>query len=69
MLSETTGPAWKDNIRLEAKALGQEDLAEREISAYEAAAKATGVAIKREGEEPDHLGGSTWPRPSASTPP
>lgn len=32
IMSQTTGPTWKDNIRLEAKAVGAEDLAEKEIS-------------------------------------
>ena len=45
IMSETTGPTWKDNIRLEAKALGAEDLAEKELSSYEQAAKTVGAAI------------------------
>ncbi|GAA1582773.1 iron-siderophore ABC transporter substrate-binding protein [Kribbella karoonensis] len=52
IMSETTGATWKDNIRLEAKALGKEDLAEREISAYEKAAKTTGDAINAKAHNP-----------------
>ncbi|MEI8412448.1 MULTISPECIES: ABC transporter substrate-binding protein [unclassified Kribbella] len=52
VMSETTGPTWKDNIRLEAKALGQEDLAEKEISSYEKAAKTVGDAINAKASNP-----------------
>lgn len=52
VMSETTGPTWKDNIRLEAKALGQEELAEKELSAYEAAAKTVGTAINAKAGNP-----------------
>ena len=52
VMSETTGPTWKDNIRLTAESLGQEDLAEKEIGAYEAAAKATGAAINAKAGKP-----------------
>lgn len=52
VMSETTGPTWKDNIRLEAKALGAENLAEKEIGAYEAAAKTTGAAINAKANNP-----------------
>lgn len=52
IMSETTGATWKDNIRLEAKALGQEDLAEHEISAYEKAAKTVGDAINAKANHP-----------------
>ncbi|GAA3106728.1 iron complex transport system substrate-binding protein [Kribbella aluminosa] len=52
IMSETTGATWKDNIRLEAKALGAEDLAEKEISAYEKAAKTTGDAINAKAHNP-----------------
>ena len=51
-MSDTTGPTWKDNIRLAAKALGQEQFAEKEVSSYEAAAKATGAAIKAKAGNP-----------------
>jgi iron complex transport system substrate-binding protein len=52
VMSETTGPTWKDNIRLEAKALGAEDLAEKEISSYQAAAKTVGAAINAKAKNP-----------------
>jgi iron complex transport system substrate-binding protein len=52
IMSETTGPTWKDNIRLEAKALGAETLAEKEIGAYESAAKTTGAAINAKAKNP-----------------
>jgi iron complex transport system substrate-binding protein len=52
VMSETTGPTWKDNIRLAAKALGQEDLAEKEITAYEKAAKTVGDAINAKAGNP-----------------
>lgn len=52
VMSETTGPTWKDNIRLEAKALGAEDLAEKEISSYEQAAKTVGDAINAKASNP-----------------
>lgn len=52
VMTETTGPTWKANIRLMAKALGQEDLAEQEIGDYEAAAKATGAAINAKAGNP-----------------
>ena len=51
-MSETTGPTWKDNIRLEAKALGEEDLAEKELSSYENAAKTVGDAINAKAGNP-----------------
>jgi iron complex transport system substrate-binding protein len=52
VMSETTGPTWKDNIRLEAKALGEEALAEEEITSYEAAAKTVGAAINAKADNP-----------------
>lgn len=52
VMSDTTGPTWKDNLRLEAKALGAEELAEDELAAYEAAAKATGAAINAKANNP-----------------
>ncbi|MFK4089892.1 ABC transporter substrate-binding protein [Kribbella sp. NPDC020789] len=52
IMSETTGPTWKDNIRLEAKALGQESLAEQEITSYEKAAKSVGDAINAKAKNP-----------------
>lgn len=52
VMSVTTGPTWKDNIRLTAKALGQEELAEKEITAYEKAAKTVGDAINTKAGNP-----------------
>ncbi len=52
IMSETTGPTWKDNIRLEAKALGAEDLADKEISSYEKAAKTVGDAVNSKAGDP-----------------
>lgn len=52
IMSETTGPTWKDNIRLEAKALGAEALADQEISSYETAAKTVGTAINAKAKNP-----------------
>jgi len=52
IMSETTGPTWKDNIRLEAKALGQESLADQELTAYETAAKTVGTAINAKAKNP-----------------
>lgn len=52
VMSETTGPTWKDNIRMEAKALGQEALAEQEIAQYQTAAKTVGDAINKKAGNP-----------------
>jgi iron complex transport system substrate-binding protein len=52
IMSETTGPTWKDNIRLEAKALGEEAKAEQELSSYEKAAKTVGDAINAKAGNP-----------------
>ncbi|MFC3898895.1 ABC transporter substrate-binding protein [Lentzea rhizosphaerae] len=46
VFSVTTGPTWKDNIRLLGKALGKEQLANEKIAAYEARAKKIGDAIR-----------------------
>ncbi|MGH8931967.1 MAG: ABC transporter substrate-binding protein [Egibacteraceae bacterium] len=48
VFSETTGPTWKDNIRLLAQAVGKEELAEQRISEYERRAMAIGDAIRAE---------------------
>ncbi|MGW7683848.1 ABC transporter substrate-binding protein [Kribbella sp. NPDC054772] len=52
IMSETTGATWKDNIRMEAKALGEEDLAEKEITSYEKSAKTVGDAINAKANNP-----------------
>ncbi|WP_441346827.1 ABC transporter substrate-binding protein [Rhodococcus sp. W8901] len=53
VFSQSTGPTWKDNIRLVAKALGKEDLAEQKIGEYEARAKAIGNEINAKADNPD----------------
>jgi iron complex transport system substrate-binding protein len=45
VFSETTGPTWKENLRLTAQALGKEDLAEAEIAEYEQRAAGIGREI------------------------
>ncbi|AQA24575.1 periplasmic binding family protein [Rhodococcus sp. MTM3W5.2] len=52
VMSETTGPTWKDNIRLLGKALGKEDLAEQKIGAYEDRAAAVGAEINAKANNP-----------------
>lgn len=47
VFSQTTGATWKDNLRLLAKAVGKEDLAERKITDYEHRAKVVGEEIRR----------------------
>lgn len=49
---ETTGPLWKDNITLLGKALGEEDKAKEEITAYETRAKKIGDAINAKADKP-----------------
>ena len=46
VFSVTTGPTWKDNIRLLGRALGKEELANQKITAYETRAKKVGDAIR-----------------------
>jgi iron complex transport system substrate-binding protein len=45
VFSETTGPTWKENLRLTAQALGKEELAAAKISEYEQRAAAIGREI------------------------
>ncbi|MFD4294372.1 ABC transporter substrate-binding protein [Rhodococcus sp. NPDC058505] len=52
VMSETTGPTWKDNIRLLGTALGKEDLAEQKIGAYERHAADVGAAINAAANNP-----------------
>jgi iron complex transport system substrate-binding protein len=52
IMSETTGATFKENIRLLAKALGKEDLAEEEIGAFEQAAKRVGEAVNEKAGNP-----------------
>jgi iron complex transport system substrate-binding protein len=53
VFSETTGPTWKENLRLLAEAMGEEEAAEERIARYESRAKAVGDAIRaKEGRNP-----------------
>jgi iron complex transport system substrate-binding protein len=53
VFTETTGATWKDNVRLLARALGKEQLAEQEITAYQTRARRIGDEIRaREGRNP-----------------
>ncbi|TWF78482.1 iron complex transport system substrate-binding protein [Pseudonocardia hierapolitana] len=45
VFSETTGPTWKENLRLTGQALGEEELAEAKITEYEQRAAAIGREI------------------------
>ncbi|WP_433461946.1 ABC transporter substrate-binding protein [Spirillospora sp. CA-128828] len=47
VFSETTGASWKNNIRLTAKALGKEQLADQRIKEYETRAQTIGAEIKK----------------------
>lgn len=52
VFSQSTGPTWKDNIRLAARAIGKEDLAEQRITEYEERAAAIGADINAEAGNP-----------------
>jgi iron complex transport system substrate-binding protein len=52
IMSETTGATFKDNIRLLAKAVGEEELAEQKIAAYETAAAEVGTAVNEKAGHP-----------------
>ncbi|MGC7095260.1 ABC transporter substrate-binding protein [Amycolatopsis lurida] len=53
VFSQTTGGTWKDNLRLLARALGKESLAEQKIGDYEKRAKRIGDEIKAKlGKDP-----------------
>ncbi|WP_009479639.1 ABC transporter substrate-binding protein [Rhodococcus sp. JVH1] len=52
IFTETTGPTWKDNIRLVGKALGKEELAEQKIGTYEERAAAVGAEINDTASNP-----------------
>ncbi|GAB3766160.1 ABC transporter substrate-binding protein [Microlunatus parietis] len=54
VFSETTGALWKDNLRLTATTLGQEQLAEQRLADYDRRTKAIGAAIKeKQGAMPE----------------
>ena len=46
VFSETTGPTWKENIRLLGRALGRPELADRKIAEYEERARRVGDAVR-----------------------
>jgi iron complex transport system substrate-binding protein len=48
VFSESTGPTWKQNIRLLGTALGKSALAEQKITAYEQRARRIGDAVRAE---------------------
>lgn len=52
VMSETTGPTWKQNIELLAEALGEEDKAKAELAAYEERAAAIGADINAAAGDP-----------------
>jgi iron complex transport system substrate-binding protein len=52
VMSETTGATFKENIRMLAEAVGEEDLAEEKIAAYEEAAAEVGTAVNEEADDP-----------------
>jgi iron complex transport system substrate-binding protein len=53
VFSETTGPTWKDNLRLLGQAIGKEELARTRLAEYEQRAKTIGDAIRAaEGKNP-----------------
>jgi iron complex transport system substrate-binding protein len=50
---ETTGPTWKDNVTKVAEALGEQDKADEELSAYEERAAAIGEQINEAEGDPE----------------
>ncbi|GAB79315.1 iron complex transport system substrate-binding protein [Austwickia chelonae] len=46
VMSQSTGPTWKENILLAGKTLGKEDLAKERIAEYEKQARKVGDAVK-----------------------
>lgn len=46
VFNQTTGPTWKDNLRLLAEATGKEELARTRLTDYEQRAKTIGDAIR-----------------------
>ncbi len=52
VFTQTTGPTWKDNIRVVGQALGKESLAEAKISEYETRAAAVGKEINEKANNP-----------------
>lgn len=52
VFTETTGPTWKENIRLVAQALGKQSEAEAQLAAYEQRAAAIGAEINAKAGNP-----------------
>ncbi|GGC67326.1 iron-siderophore ABC transporter substrate-binding protein [Hoyosella rhizosphaerae] len=52
VFSETTGPTWKDNIRLLAEALGKEVVADAKLAEYEERAQKIGAEINAKHNNP-----------------
>jgi iron complex transport system substrate-binding protein len=52
IMTETTGPTWKENITFLGEALGKEEVAKTKLEAYEAAAKEVGDAINKKAGNP-----------------
>lgn len=52
VMSETTGPTWKENTLLVGEAIGQEDAAKKKIAAYEKRAAAIGKEINAKAGDP-----------------
>ncbi|HEY0697774.1 MAG TPA: iron-siderophore ABC transporter substrate-binding protein [Micromonospora sp.] len=49
---KTTGPIWKDNVKLLGEALGEEEKAAQKLTAYETRAKQIGTAINAKAGNP-----------------
>ncbi|NMM84351.1 iron siderophore-binding protein [Rhodococcus sp. SRB_17] len=52
VFTQTTGPTWKENIRLVGEALGKESLAEEKITEYETRAASVGESINEKANNP-----------------
>ncbi|MFB4315586.1 ABC transporter substrate-binding protein [Actinomadura sp. 21ATH] len=50
VFSETTGATWKENLRLTAKALGKDGLAEQRIKEFETRARTIGDAVRKKND-------------------
>ncbi|WP_331772077.1 iron-siderophore ABC transporter substrate-binding protein (plasmid) [Embleya sp. NBC_00888] len=49
---KTTGPIWKENVKLVGQALGEDDKAKAKLTAYETRAKKVGDAINAKANKP-----------------
>ncbi|WP_432498077.1 ABC transporter substrate-binding protein [Kineococcus gypseus] len=52
VFTATTGPTWKDNVRLVGRALGREQLAEQQLADYERRAAAVGADVRAAAGDP-----------------